>query len=228
MAIIDVIIPVLNEEASIGKVLDDISKDLVREIVVVDNGSTDNTKVVAQKHGATVLQEPRKGYGSACLKGLDHLNQKSVEPDIVVFIDGDYSDNPKEMQQVVQPILDGIAEACIGSRTTGQSEKGAMLPHQRFGNWLAAVLIRIIYGLRITDLGPFRAITWRALKQIQMQDKDFGWTVELQAKVAKAKIGYAEVPVSYKQRIGVSKVSGSMKASVQAGVKILWTIFRLA
>ncbi len=227
--VIDVIIPAFNEEKSIGNVLDDIPKELVREVVVCNNASTDHTRKVAQEHGATVLDEPQKGYGSACLKGIAYLKSKpeAQQPHIVVFLDADYSDHPDEMPLVVAPIINEKLDMVIGSRALGNMDKGAMMPQQIFGNWLATNLIKVFYNYRFTDLGPFRAITFPALLKIDMQDKDFGWTVEMQVKAAKYKLKCTEVPVSYRKRIGVSKVSGTIRGTILAGHKILWTIFKL-
>ena len=225
--LIDVIIPAYNEEKSIGKVLDDIPKEWVREVIVCNNNSTDNTKEEALNHGATVLDQPQKGYGSACLKGLEYLDKKEKKPDIVVFLDGDYSDHPEEMPKLLKPIIEDNYEMVIGSRALGDLEKGAMQPQQVFGNWLATSLIKLIYKKVFTDLGPFRAITYDALLRINMQDQDFGWTVEMQVKAAKLKIKSTEVAVTYRKRIGVSKVSGTLKGTILAGHKILWTIFKL-
>ncbi len=227
--IIDVIIPAYNEEKSIGKVLGDIPWDLVREVIVCNNASTDNTAAVAREAGATVLDQPEKGYGAACLKGIEHLQSKTPEnqPDIVLFIDGDYSDYPEEAVKVVQPILDEEMDMVIGSRALGNMEKGAMMPQQIFGNWLATNLISLFYNYTFTDLGPFRAIRYDKLIEINMEDRDFGWTVEMQVKAAKYKLRCKEVPVKYRVRIGVSKVSGTIRGTILAGHKILWTIFKL-
>lgn len=223
---IDVIIPAYNEELSIGKVVTDLPKNLVREIVVVNNNSTDKTVQVASEAGATVLSEPKMGYGNACLKGMDYLSAKQERPDIILFIDGDYSDFPQEASLVLQPILDGKADMVIGSRKLGENEKGSMTVPQRFGNWLSTRLIKLIYGVKYTDLGPFRAIKFDKLIEINMQDKTYGWTVEMQVKAAKLKFISVEVPVSYRKRIGKSKVSGTIKGAFMAGYKILWTIFK--
>ena len=226
--IIDVIIPAYNEEESIGKVVTDIPKDLVRNILVCNNASTDNTKTVATEAGAIVLDQPLKGYGNACLKGIEYLKNQPLEdqPDIVVFIDGDYSDHPEEMPKLITPILEG-QDMVIGSRALGKMESGAMMPQQIFGNWLATTLIRFFYNYDFTDLGPFRSIKWKKLVEIDMQDRDFGWTVEMQVKAAKFKLKCIEVPVTYRRRIGVSKVSGTIRGTILAGHKILWTIFKL-
>lgn len=225
---IDVIIPAFNEESAIGNVLQDIPSELVREVVVCNNASTDQTREVAMHAGATVIDEPRAGYGQACLAGIDYLRSKKVRPDIVVFIDGDYSDYPEEMMAIVKPIVESNVDLVIGSRSTGQSETGAMMPQQVFGNWLATRLISLIYGYHFTDLGPFRAITWEALDRIKMEDTNYGWTVEMQVKASQYKLKYEEVPVTYRVRIGTSKVSGTVKGTIMAGYKILWTIAKYA
>ena len=225
MTQIALIIPAFNEEKSIGQVLAEVP-GVVSEIVVVDNNSTDNTAAVAREAGATVLHESQKGYGHACLKGINYLSQKSKTPDIVVFMDGDYSDYPEELPKVVAPILDDDMDLVIGSRRKELREEGSMTPQQVFGNWLATTLMRMLYGARFTDLGPFRAITWDALMAMEMQDKTYGWTVEMQLKALRQKLAYTEVPVRYKKRIGVSKVSGTVKGSIFAGVKILGWIFK--
>ncbi len=226
-AIVDVIIPAYNEENSIAFVIKDIPKSLVRDIIVCNNASTDNTATVATQQGATVLLATQKGYGSACLVGLEYLRQKEIPPDIVVFLDGDYSDHPEEMQQLIQPIINEAVDLAIGSRALGNMEKGAMQPQQIFGNWLATSLIKLFYQYEFTDLGPFRAIRYPSLLKIDMQDRDFGWTVEMQVKAAKMKMNCREIPVSYRQRVGVSKISGTIKGTILAGHKILWTIFKL-
>ena len=226
--VIDVIIPAYNEEASIPLVLAEIPRDWVREVVVCNNGSRDRTADVARAAGATVVDQPRPGYGSACLKGIAHLRSKPTDqqPDIVVFLDGDYSDYPEELPTLVQPIIADRAELVIGSRATGDMERGAMQPQQIFGNWLATNLIRMFYGVHFTDLGPFRAIRWSSLLALDMSDPDFGWTVEMQVKAAKQGLRSLEIPVRYRRRVGVSKVSGTLRGTVLAGHKILWTIFR--
>jgi glycosyltransferase involved in cell wall biosynthesis len=227
--IIDVIIPAYNEEESIGLVLADIPREWVRDIIVCNNASSDDTAAVAREAGAVVVDQPQKGYGSACLKGMEYIQARpeSEQPDIVVFLDGDYSDHPEELPEVVRPIIEGDKDLVIGSRAIGDLERGAMMPQQIFGNWLATSLIKLFYRYHFTDLGPFRAIKWPKLLEIQMEDPNFGWTVEMQVKAAKYKLSYAEVPVSYRRRVGVSKVSGTVKGSILAGHKILWTIFKL-
>jgi len=225
--IIDVIIPAYNEEKSIGKVVDEIPKDLVRDIIVCNNNSTDNTPQVARDQGAVVVDATVKGYGSACLTGMDYITKNEVEPDIVVFLDGDYSDYPEEMRDLVKPILHDNMDMVIGSRALGNLESGSMTPQQIFGNWLATNLIRLFYKYEFTDLGPFRAIRYESLKAIKMEDPNFGWTVEMQVKAAKLKLACTEIPVKYRKRIGKSKVSGTIKGTILAGHKILWTIFKL-
>ena len=224
--IIDVIIPAYNEEASIGLVISDIPHDLVRETIVCDNASTDQTGAKAKERGATVLLEERKGYGSACLRGLSYIASKKTPPEIVVFLDGDYSDHPEQMSDLIRPIVDHDIDLVIGSRALGNLQKGAMMPQQIFGNWLATNLIRVFYRYNFTDLGPFRAIKYDKLLDLRMNDPDFGWTVEMQVKAAKLKLKCEEVPVHYRTRIGVSKVSGTLRGTILAGHKILWTIFK--
>lgn len=219
-----VIIPAFNESASIGKVIRDIPKQLIREIIVINNGSTDDTAMLAENEGATVLTEPRRGYGNACLKGIDYLKNKTQAPDIIVFLDGDYSDFPQEMNALMQPIIQENHDLVIGSRS--QPQRNALLPQQILGNWLATKLIYFLYGIKFTDLGPFRAIRWQALMEMNMQDKTFGWTAEMQVKAAKLKLKCVEVPVNYRKRVGVSKISGTLKGTVGAGYKILSTIFK--
>ncbi len=228
-SVIDVIIPAFNEESSIGRVLAEIPREWVRDIIVCNNASTDHTAAVARAGGAVVLDQPRKGYGSACLKGMEYIRNRPEEeqPDIVVFLDGDYSDHPEELPEVIRPIIERNKDLVIGSRALGDLEKGAMQPQQIFGNWLATSLIKLFYNYNFTDLGPFRAIKWRKLLDLNMGDPDFGWTVEMQVKAAKYKLSFEEVPVSYRKRIGVSKVSGTIRGTILAGHKILWTIFKL-
>ncbi|MDR3666675.1 MAG: glycosyltransferase family 2 protein [Ignavibacteriaceae bacterium] len=217
-----VIIPVFNEEDSIASVIKDIP-GFIDEIVVVNNGSRDRTSEIASNAGATVLTEIDKGYGAACLKGIDYIKNKNYE--IVVFLDGDFSDHPCEMGLVIDPIIKDDYDLVIGSRLLGQREKGAMLPQAIFGNWLSCFLIRLFWGYRFSDLGPFRAITYCALQKLDMKDRNFGWTVEMQIKAAKQKLRAIEVPVSYRKRIGISKVTGTISGTVKASVKILWLIF---
>ena len=225
--IVDVIIPVYNGEDSIGKVISEIPDTIVRNVVVCNNGSKDRTAAVAEAHGAVVVHQPEKGYGNACLKGMEYISNQEVKPDIVVFLDGDYSDYPGEMVNLIRPIVSENVDMVIGSRALGEMQSGAMMPQQIFGNWLATTLIRFIYGYEFTDLGPFRAIKYPVLMDIQMEDKTFGWTVEMQVKAAKMKLKTAEVAVRYRKWIGKSKVSGTIKGTILAGHKILWTIFKL-
>lgn len=211
-----VVIPALNEERAIGRVIADIPA-WVDRIIVGDNGSTDRTADVARAAGAVVIREPEPGYGAACLRALTLIG----DADIVVFVDGDYSDRPAEMAVLVDPIIAGAADMVIGSRVLGEREAGSLTPQQRFGNWLATRLIRLRWGIRYTDLGPFRAISAPALTALGMRDRNYGWTVEMQIKAAMQGIRGIEVPVNYRKRIGISKVSGTVKGTVMAGYKIL-------
>jgi glycosyltransferase involved in cell wall biosynthesis len=220
-----VIIPAFNEEASIGKVIQEIP-EIVSEIIVVSNNSTDRTAEVAKEAGATVLFEGNKGYGYACLKGMDYISEKSEKPSIIVFLDGDYSDYPAELTQIIQPIITDDLDMVIGTRVSKWREKGSMTFPQRFGNGLATSLMKLFFNANFTDLGPFRAIKYDKLLQLNMQDKTYGWTVEMQLKAIKQNFTYTEVPVHYKNRIGVSKVSGTIKGAIFAGVKILAWIFK--
>ncbi|TQV80638.1 glycosyltransferase family 2 protein [Denitrobaculum tricleocarpae] len=230
---ITTIIPALNEEASIGKVIAAIP-DWVTEIIVVDNGSSDNTAGVARDAGATVLMEPRRGYGQACQCGLAHLQRSNSQKsnsqksnrksDVVVFLDADYSDYPGEMDLLVDPIVSGLAELVIGSRTLRSNPRDSLTPQQRAGNSLACALIRLIWRTRYTDLGPFRAISRAALDQLDLRDRDFGWTVEMQIKASQRQLKIREVPVSYRRRIGQSKISGTLKGTILAGTKIIYVI----
>jgi glycosyltransferase involved in cell wall biosynthesis len=221
-----VIIPALNEEDAIAKVIDDIPADIVAEIIVVDNGSTDNTKTTATKAGATVLSEPLRGYGAACLRGIKYVKESAPDTEIIVFLDADYSDHPEEMAAVIEPIIKEDVDMVIGSRALGEREKGSLTPVQVFGNWLSTKLLGLIYNAKFTDLGPFRAIKFDKLLSLNMQDKNYGLTVEMQVKAAKQKLSFTEVPVKYRHRIGQSKVSGTVKGSILAGNKILYTIFK--
>lgn len=225
--IIDVIIPVYNEADSISKVIAEIPAHLVRHIIVCNNGSTDDTADLALKAGAKVVHQPIKGYGNACLKGMEYVSTLEILPDIIVFVDGDYSDYPEEMPLFIEPILKNEVDMVIGSRALGSMESGAMMPQQIFGNWLATTLIKFIYNYEFTDLGPFRSIRYDKLMSMEMADKTFGWTVEMQVKAAKMNMKTMEVPVRYRKRIGKSKVSGTVKGTILAGHKILWTIFKL-
>jgi len=221
---ISVIIPVFNEQEAIQNVLGDLPWDELHEVVVVDNGSTDRTARLADSCGARVIREDRRGYGQACLAGIATADR----PDIVVFLDGDYSDHPEELPSLVAPILAGRADLVIGSRVLGNCEPGALLPQARFGNWLATRLIALLYGQPFTDLGPFRAIRAPSLAALAMRDRTFGWTVEMQVKAAIAGLRAVEVPVSYRKRIGVSKITGTVGGTLKAGWKILFTIARYA
>jgi glycosyltransferase involved in cell wall biosynthesis len=222
---VDVVIPALNEEASLPLVLADLPRPPVRRIVVADNGSADGTARVAREGGAEVVAAPRRGYGSACLAGLDHL-RRTGPPEIVVFVDADYSDHPEELPLLIAPILAGEADLVIGSRVLGKRERGALLPQARAGNLVACKLIRLLYGQTFTDLGPFRAVRWEILEGLRMADPDFGWTAEMQVKAARRKVRCAEVPVSYRRRVGVSKITGTVSGTLRAGYKILWTVAR--
>jgi glycosyltransferase involved in cell wall biosynthesis len=220
-----VIIPAFNEEQSVGCVIRDLPKDMVRWVIVADNGSTDKTAEVARASGAMVVSEPRRGYGNACLAGTANLPK---EAEVVVFVDGDYSDYPGELRELLLVIQEQKVDMVIGSRVLGLCEKGSLKLQQRFGNWLSTRLIRWIYGFTYTDLGPFRAIRTDALKRLNMQDSNYGWTVEMQVKALQHGLRVVEVPVSYRRRIGKSKVSGTISGSVKAGAKIMWTIAKLA
>ena len=222
---IDVVIPAFNEEASLPRVLASIPRPPVRRVVVVDNHSIDGTAQVASEGGAIVVVEERSGYGSACLKGLDYL-RRSDPPEIVVFLDADYSDYPEELPDLVEPIHEDQADLVIGSRILGKREPGALMPQARAGNLVACALIRLLYDHRYTDLGPFRAIRWASLELLEMADPDFGWTAEMQVKALRRGLRVAEVPVSYRRRIGVSKITGTVRGTFLAGYKILWTVLR--
>lgn len=222
---IKVIIPAFNEEDSITNVVNDIP-NIVEEVIVVSNNSTDKTEENAAKAGATVLQESRRGYGYACLKGMEHIASQENKPDIIVFLDGDYSDYPEQLMEIIAPILNDDVDFVIGARAKELRESGSMTPQQVFGNWLATFLMKLFFRAKFTDLGPFRAIKYNKLLDLKMEDKTYGWTVEMQLKALKQKLTYREVPVKYRNRIGVSKVSGTVKGSVLAGVKILGWIFK--
>jgi len=222
---IDVISPVFNEAGSLPLVLADVPRPPARRIVVADNNSTDGSAEVARAHGALVVPAPRQGYGSACLAALAYLRENDP-PDVVVFLDADYSDHPDELPLLVEPILEGRADVVIGSRVLGEREPGALLPQARMGNWIACTLIRLLYRHRYTDLGPFRAATWEALERVGMRDPDFGWTAELQVKALRHRLRVVEVPVSYRRRVGVSKITGTIRGTIRAGYKILRTVLR--
>ena len=224
-SVIRVIIPAYNEEESIGLVIRDIPAS-VHEIIVVNNNSSDATAKNAEDAGATVLSEPKPGYGNACLKGIDYIKQQKTDTDIVVFLDGDYSDYPEELTKIVAPIIEKDIDFVLGSRVEKFREKGAMQPQQIFGNWLATFLMRLFFKSKFTDLGPFRAIKFDTLMRLQMEDTTYGWTVEMQLKILKQQFTYEEIDVKYRNRIGVSKVSGTVKGSIFAGIKILTWIFR--
>jgi glycosyltransferase involved in cell wall biosynthesis len=221
-----VIIPAYNEEHAIAKVIADIPKHLISLIIVVNNNSTDDTAGTAEHAGALVLQENRQGYGFACLKGIAYIKLQKLNPDIIVFLDGDYSDHPEQLPMLIEPIISRGADMVIGSRALGNRERSSMTFPQIFGNWLATALIKRFYGVSYTDLGPFRAIKWQALQVMKMKDTTYGWTVEMQLKAAKSKLIVEEVPVNYRVRIGYSKVSGTVKGTILAGYKIITTIFK--
>ena len=223
--IIKVIIPAYNEQDSIAKVIKDIPK-IVDEIIVISNNSTDGTELNAKNAGATVLQEHRKGYGYACLKGMEYIAQQPTTPEIIVFLDGDYSDYPEQLIDIIEPIVHQNMDFVIGARVKSLREKGSMTTPQIFGNWLATSLMKLFFGATFTDLGPFRAIKYEKLLGLHMEDKTYGWTVEMQLKALKQKFRYLEVPVKYRNRIGVSKVSGTVKGAIFAGIKILTWIFK--
>lgn len=223
--LVTVIIPAYNEEASIGLVINDIPT-LVHEVVVVSNNSTDKTEEVAKSAGATVLKEANRGYGYACLKGMEYVSKQATKPDIIVFLDGDFSDYPEQLTELIAPIVEQDIDFVIGARVKKLREDGAMTFPQRFGNWLATSLMGLFFGAKFTDLGPFRAIKYNKLLALNMEDKTYGWTVEMQLKVLKKKYTYTEIPMKYRNRIGVSKVSGTVKGAIFAGVKILSWIFK--
>ncbi len=222
---VSVIIPALNEEQAIGRVLADIPAGLVSDVIVVDNGSTDATPDVARDAGARVVHESERGYGAACLRGIASLDPKT---DVVVFLDGDYSDHPDEMALLVGPIRDGRADMVLGSRSLGRREKGAMPFQARFGNKLSCFLMRLLFRVSYTDLGPFRAVSRSALDAMGMVDRGYGWTIEMQIKAARLGLKVREVPVSYRVRIGQSKISGTIRGTIGAGTKIIFTILRYA
>ena len=221
-----VIIPAFNEENSVSKVVKDIPKNIVSDIIVVNNNSNDLTKVNALAAGAIVVDELIQGYGNACLKGMDFVSKMKTKPYIIVFIDADYSDYPEEIEKLLQPIFEADFDLVIGSRALGKREIGSMTPQQIFGNWLATSLLKLFYKVSYTDLGPFRAIKYQKLLDLNMIDKTYGWTIEMQLKAAKQKFKIIEVPVTYRVRIGHSKISGTVKGTLMAGYKIITTIFK--
>lgn len=225
---IAVIIPAWNEEGSIGRVIDDLPRDWVQRVLVADNNSTDYTADVARKFGATVVSATRQGYGSACLAAIEHLTSlpPDQQPEVVVFVDADYSDHPEQLPLLASPILENQADFVIGSRMLKPQPPGALLPQAIFGNKLACFLMRVLFRHKYTDLGPFRAISFSALQKLGMRDPNFGWTVEMQIKAARQKLRIMEVPVDYRPRIGFSKITGTFSGTLRAGYKILWTIFR--
>jgi glycosyltransferase involved in cell wall biosynthesis len=218
-----VVIPVFNEQEALPLVVADLPRDLISEVIVVDNGSTDGTAQIARALPVRLVREARRGYGSACLAGLEALEGRP--PDVVVFLDGDYSDHPEELPLLLEALARG-ADLVIGSRRLGRAEPAALLPQARFGNALACLLIRWLYGHRYTDLGPFRAIRWDSYRRLGMRDTGFGWTAEMQVRALSTGLRVAEVPVSYRRRVGVSKITGTISGTLRAGYKILWTIAR--
>ena len=225
--IIDVVIPAYNEEGTIGRVVGDIDRKLVRHVVVCNNASTDATARVAEEAGAIVVHETRRGYGAACLKAMAYLEALEAKGDIVAFMDGDYSDHPEQLKELIEPIIQRGVGMVIGSRARGEREAGSMTPQQRFGNWLATRMIKVMYGVTYTDLGPFRALTREALQKMNMQDQTYGWTVEMQVKAVKLHIPFEEIPVDYRKRgAGKSKVAGTFKGTIFAGYKIIRTILK--
>jgi glycosyltransferase involved in cell wall biosynthesis len=219
------IIPALNEEESLSATLGSVPPGLFRQVIVADNGSTDQTSEIAKGLGATVVYQPERGYGAACLKALDAVLPGTTA---VVFLQADASEDPAEAPRLLGPIYDGHADLVIGSRTLGQAEKGALLPHQRLGNFIAITGVRLRWGHRYTDLGPFRAIRLDSLRSLGMRDHNYGWTLEMQILALQHRLRVLEVPVSYRKRLaGQNKVSGNLRASVMAGLKILWTLWRL-
>jgi glycosyltransferase involved in cell wall biosynthesis len=225
--IVDVIIPAFNEEGTIGRVVGDIDRNLVRNVIVVNNGSTDATVQVAETAGALVLNETFMGYGAACLKGIKYVNDVPEKAQVIVFMDGDYSDHPEQLIELIEPIRANEVDMVIGSRALGIRESGSMTPQQVFGNWLATFLIRIIYKVKFTDLGPFRAVSLDALNKMDMKDRTYGWTVEMQVKAIRQGLRFKEIPVNYRKRgAGKSKVAGTVKGTIFAGYKIIATILK--
>lgn len=224
--IIDVIIPALNEEQSLPLVLGAIPRDLVRHVIVADNNSTDRTAEVATAHGAHVVKATTQGYGAACLSGIAYSRGCQPAPDILVFLDADYSDHPEELPFLTAPIIANESDLVIGSRVKALRERGAMLPQQVFGNRLATFLIRVLFRKKFYDLGPFRAIRFESLEKLNMRDTNYGWTVEMQIKAIKHNLRWKEIPVHYRKRKGVSKISGTVKGTFLAGYKIITTIIK--
>ena len=224
---VDVVIPALDEARSLPLVLADLPRAMVRDVVVVDNGSRDGTGAIARHLGCTVVEEPRRGYGSACLAGLAHI-ARGHRPDAVVFLDADHSDHADELPDLLAPLTAGRADLVVGSRALGRRERGALLLRQRAGNLVASWLIRGLYGVTVTDLGPFRVIGWEALTRLAMADRDYGWTAEMQVKAIRRGLRYAEVPVSYRRRVGRSKIAGTFRGTAGASWKIVATICRHA
>jgi glycosyltransferase involved in cell wall biosynthesis len=223
---IALIVPALNEEPVIGQMLDAVPRSLYSAILVADNGSTDRTAAVAAAHGATVVSQPERGYGAACLRALDAL---PPEIEVVVFMQADLSEDPAEARLLLAPLENNTADLVIGTRTQGTAEPGALLPHQEFGNWIATFLIRVLYRHRYTDLGPFRAIRREALDRLKMRERNYGWTIEMQVRAIEQGLRIAEAPVHYRKRVaGENKVSGNWKASLAAGYKIIATLVRIA
>ena len=221
---ITVIIPALNEEQSIPMVINDLPKDTVDEIIVVDNGSSDNTVSAAEKKGARVVKEDTRGYGAACQKGISCAKN----PDIIVILDADYSDYPEKISVLLDPIIEQNFDMILGSRTLGRAEKGSLTLPQIFGNRLATILIAKITGFKYTDMGPFRAIKSHKLKMLNMVDENYGWNVEMQVKAVKKGLKIKEVPVDYRNRIGKSKISGTVSGVIKAGTKIIYSVFKYA
>ncbi len=222
---VTLIIPALNEERSIGSVLMAIDKDLVDEIIVVDNGSNDRTASIARHFGARVIFQSKRGYGAACLSGIAAISPRC---EIVAFVDADFSDFPEDLTELLRPITDGEAEMVIGSRTLLPASRASLTPQQRYGNWLATSLVSVFFRKKFTDLGPFRAIRRDSLERLGMTDRDYGWTIEMQIKAVKQSLRIVEVPVRYRVRIGRSKISGTVKGTILAGSKIIFTILKYA
>jgi glycosyltransferase involved in cell wall biosynthesis len=218
-----IVIPAFNEESSIGAVLDEIPREYADEVIVVDNGSTDRTAEIAAERGASTLREERRGYGAACLKGISHTGE---DTDVIVILDADHSDYPEDLPDILLPIQQDRADFVVGSRTLGRAERGALPWNQRWGNALATFLMRLFYGVRFTDMGPFRAIRRDHLLSYAMEDPTYGWNVEMQAKAIIAGSRIVEVPVRYRKRIGRSKITGTVRGTVLAGTKIIGTIFK--